>query len=291
MPDGLRDMTGELGRPIRVIVFGGPYLHPAAVEFVARVEAHHEIELLAVLCEGPGIGVKPRLANLWGRRRLMAIPVVAAELSSTLYRWLCHPAAARMQRRHARGALEKAVSVPDIHAERVLDRVRAWSPDLGLVYGAPILKPALFGIPTFGTLGIHHGRVPDYRGKKTTFWEMYHGEAVAGVTIQRINPGIDTGDIAKTGAVPIGRKGYWRVERETEALGFDLFIETILDVVPRVHGFIYIGYLITVIDLATRMRWSWGRGIVIALAGTVPFLSFVAEHKVTRQTRAQLAAA
>jgi integral membrane protein len=46
-----------------------------------------------------------------------------------------------------------------------------------------------------------------------------------------------------------------------------------------------------VIDLATRMRWSWGRGIVIALAGTVPFLSFVAEHKVTLQTRAQLAAA
>jgi integral membrane protein len=74
-------------------------------------------------------------------------------------------------------------------------------------------------------------------------------------------------------------------------LRYALDIETILDVVPRIHGFVYIGYLITVIDLATRMRWSWGRGIVIALAGTVPFLSFVAEHKVTLQTRAELAAA
>ena len=74
-------------------------------------------------------------------------------------------------------------------------------------------------------------------------------------------------------------------------LRYVLGIETVLDAVPRVHGFIYIGYLITVIDLASRLRWSWGRGILIALAGTVPFLSFVAEHKVTLQTRAQLAAA
>ena len=65
--------------------------------------------------------------------------------------------------------------------------------------------------------------------------------------------------------------------------------DTILDLVPRVHGFIYIGYLITVIDLATRMRWSWTRGLLVALAGTIPFLSFVAEHRITRQTRAQLA--
>jgi len=74
-------------------------------------------------------------------------------------------------------------------------------------------------------------------------------------------------------------------------LRYVLDIETVLDVVPRVHGFVYIGYLVTVIDLATRMRWPWRRGIVVALAGTVPFLSFVAEHKVTLQTRAELAAA
>ena len=67
--------------------------------------------------------------------------------------------------------------------------------------------------------------------------------------------------------------------------------ETFLNVVPRIHGFIYIGYLITVIDLATRLKWSWTRGVVVALAGTIPFLSFVAEHTVTKQTRATLAAA
>ena len=59
---------------------------------------------------------------------------------------------------------------------------------------------------------------------------MYNGEAVAGVAIQRVNRGIDTGDIAKTGCVDVGRKSYSRVEREVELLGFSLYLEAILDV-------------------------------------------------------------
>lgn len=64
---------------------------------------------------------------------------------------------------------------------------------------------------------------------------------------------------------------------------------TVLDVVPRVHGFVYMAYLVTVLDLSFRMKWSLGKGILICLAGTVPFLSFFAEHRVTRETRAALA--
>ena len=74
-------------------------------------------------------------------------------------------------------------------------------------------------------------------------------------------------------------------------LRYVLDVETVLDLVPRIHGFVYMGYLVTVIDLATRMRWTWRRGLLVALAGTIPFLSFVAEHKITRQTNQQLAAA
>jgi methionyl-tRNA formyltransferase len=120
--------------------------------------------------------------------------------------------------------------VPDVHAPEVLERVRAASPDLGVVYGGPILKPVLFSLPRLGTLGIHHGRAPEYRGKKTTFWEMYHGERSAGITIQRLSPGIDTGDIVLRGEVEIGRKGYSRVWREVEAVGRRVFLEAILDV-------------------------------------------------------------
>jgi methionyl-tRNA formyltransferase len=134
-----------------------------------------------------------------------------------------------LRRRSAR-ALSRFATVPDIHGAQVLAKVRDARPDLGVIYGAPILRPELFSIPRLGTLGIHHGRAPQYRGKKTTFWEMYHGERCAGVTIQRVGAGLDTGDIVRSGEVEIGSKGYGRVWREVEDLGRRLYLEAILDV-------------------------------------------------------------
>lgn len=63
---------------------------------------------------------------------------------------------------------------------------------------------------------------------------------------------------------------------------------TVLDLVPRVHGFVYMVYLVTVFDLSFRMKWPLSKGVLVCLAGTVPFLSFVAEHRITAQTRAAL---
>lgn len=60
-----------------------------------------------------------------------------------------------------------------------------------------------------------------------------------------------------------------------------------LDWVPRLHGFVYMVYLVTVWDLWSRMRWSWGRFMTMALAGVVPVMSFVLERRVHRDaTRA-----
>jgi methionyl-tRNA formyltransferase len=92
------------------------------------------------------------------------------------------------------------------------------------------LKPELFEKPRRGTLGIHHGKVPEYRGNKTTFWAMYNGEQVAGVTIQKVNAGLDTGTIVKEGEVTIGRRSQRTVWNELEALGLDLYIQAILEV-------------------------------------------------------------
>jgi len=57
------------------------------------------------------------------------------------------------------------------------------------------------------------------------------------------------------------------------------------------HGWLYMALLITAFDLGRRARWSWRRLILIALAGTVPFLSFVAERSATKDVRARLARA
>jgi integral membrane protein len=57
-------------------------------------------------------------------------------------------------------------------------------------------------------------------------------------------------------------------------------------VVGTGHGFLYAVYLLTAFDLALRARWSAKGTVLVLLAGTVPFLSFVAERIVTRRTRA-----
>jgi integral membrane protein len=56
-----------------------------------------------------------------------------------------------------------------------------------------------------------------------------------------------------------------------------------MNVVGPLHGFLYVVYLLGAFDLARRVRWSLPRLVLVALAGTIPFLSFYAERKVTHE--------
>jgi integral membrane protein len=62
--------------------------------------------------------------------------------------------------------------------------------------------------------------------------------------------------------------------------------DAVVATVGPVHGFMYVLYLLTVLDLTTRHRWTWTRAVGVMLAGTIPFVSFYAEHRVTRDVRA-----
>ncbi|MFN8126225.1 MAG: DUF3817 domain-containing protein [Candidatus Nanopelagicales bacterium] len=51
------------------------------------------------------------------------------------------------------------------------------------------------------------------------------------------------------------------------------------------HGWLYIAYVAVALDLVFRLRWHLGRALLILVAGTIPFMSFVAEHYVTKRVR------
>ena len=59
-----------------------------------------------------------------------------------------------------------------------------------------------------------------------------------------------------------------------------------VEVIGPLHGFLYAVYLATALDLAIRARWSIRGALLVLIAGTIPFLSFVAERIVTRKVRA-----
>ena len=56
------------------------------------------------------------------------------------------------------------------------------------------------------------------------------------------------------------------------------------------HGWLYMLLLITAYDLGRRVKWSIKWFLAIMAAGTIPFLSFVAEHFATKNVRATIAA-
>lgn len=222
-------MTPILDRPIRVVLFtSGPSLEHGVKQFITRLDSHPEIELVAVFCQTERWGWWAVVQDRWRRRGVLAIPLLLVNGGSHLGRFLRRPHQEITLSRQLKRLADRLHTIPDIHAEPVLVQVQTLKPDLGLSYGSPILKPALFDLPRLGTLGIHHGKVPQYRGKKTTFWAMYNGEKNAGVTIQKINAGLDTGEIVQEGEVIIGGRTPGQVWQALEKVGLDLYVQAIL---------------------------------------------------------------
>ena len=57
------------------------------------------------------------------------------------------------------------------------------------------------------------------------------------------------------------------------------------------HGWMFMIYLVTVLDLSLRCKWNvFPRTVLVMLAGTIPFFSFYAEHKATGWARDYMAA-
>src|SRR5829696_5270021 len=220
----------DMDRPIRVVLFcGGPTLDPAVVRFVSRLDLEPEIEFVGGFCQTDSQSLGAVIRDRLKRRGALGLALLLVEALGTGVRLLAHPRAEMALRKRRTELAHRTHVVPDLHAEAVLHRLQALNADLGLIYGSPILKPCLFQIPRLGTVGIHHGKMPQYRGKKTTFWSMYNGEQTAGVTIQLVNAGIDTGQIIRRGEVVIGRKSMAQVKRELEELGFRLYVQAVLD--------------------------------------------------------------
>jgi len=57
--------------------------------------------------------------------------------------------------------------------------------------------------------------------------------------------------------------------------------ESLIGIVGPLHGFLYAVYLLATLSLGTKSLWTFRRTVGVMLAGTVPFLSFYVERRVT----------
>jgi hypothetical protein len=86
------------------------------------------------------------------------------------------------------------VSTPNANeAREFLERLR---PDVAVARCKVILKQAIFSIPRVGTFVLHPGICPEYRNAHGCFWALARRDlGRVGMTLLRVDPGIDTGPI------------------------------------------------------------------------------------------------
>jgi len=88
--------------------------------------------------------------------------------------------------------------------EQFIAELRALKPDLIVVvaYGQ-ILPQTILDLPQFGCLNVHTSLLPKYRGAAPIQWAIADGEPETGVTIMKMDAGLDTGAILSTRRTPI----------------------------------------------------------------------------------------
>lgn len=71
-----------------------------------------------------------------------------------------------------------------------------YQPDVVLMMTFPfIIKEELLPIPPKGFINFHYGLLPQCRGPQPILWHMLNNDAECGITVHKVDAGIDTGDI------------------------------------------------------------------------------------------------
>ncbi|MBA4159830.1 MAG: hypothetical protein H0X65_20530 [Gemmatimonadetes bacterium] len=91
----------------------------------------------------------------------------------------------------------------NFHDPDCLLTLEALQPDLGVIAGTYILRENVFEAPRLGSINLHSGKVPEYRGAAPAFWELYNGEPAVGITIHRVASAVDAGQVLLQESFPL----------------------------------------------------------------------------------------
>ena len=117
--------------------------------------------------------------------------------------------------------------------ENFASQLQELKPDLMVVvaYGQ-ILPQRLLDLPRYGCLNVHTSLLPKYRGAAPIQWAIADGESETGVTIMKMDAGLDTGPVLATRRTPILPADDAQTLHDRLAqLGAGLLTETIPDYV------------------------------------------------------------
>ena len=130
--------------------------------------------------------------------------------------------------------LADSLGLPVIQPRRLrepqaMEQLRQWQPDLIVVTAfGQILKPEVLDLPRYGCINVHASLLPRWRGASPIQAAILHGDAQSGVTIMRMDPGLDTGPVLSQRATTItSHDTAESLGNRLAQLGAELLIDTL----------------------------------------------------------------
>lgn len=126
--------------------------------------------------------------------------------------------------------LDLAVIQPQSLKEQAAqDQLKAWKPDLIVVAAfGQILRQDVLDLPPFGCLNVHASLLPRWRGAAPIQAAILHGDTKSGVTIMKMDHGVDTGPLLSQRALPLEEKETaGSLTPKLAQLGAELLVETL----------------------------------------------------------------
>jgi methionyl-tRNA formyltransferase len=108
------------------------------------------------------------------------------------------------------------------------DRLAAEHPDVVCVAAfGMLLPPEALAVPPHGCINVHASLLPRHRGAAPVQRAVLEGDAVTGVSIMRMEEGLDTGPYALQRTVPVGERYATEIEEHIATVGADALLETL----------------------------------------------------------------
>jgi methionyl-tRNA formyltransferase len=108
-------------------------------------------------------------------------------------------------------------------------QLRSWEPNLIVVVAfGQILRQDVLDLPQFGSINVHASLLPRWRGAAPIQAAILHGDSQTGVTIMKMDSGVDTGPLLSQQTIPLLKKETaGSLSPKLAKLGADLLIETL----------------------------------------------------------------
>lgn len=108
-------------------------------------------------------------------------------------------------------------------------QLKAWKPDVIVVAAfGQILRSNVLDLPPHGCINVHASLLPRWRGAAPINAAILHGDEETGITIMKMDVGLDTGPIISQRAIPIGQEETaGSLFSRLSQLGGDLLLETL----------------------------------------------------------------